>query len=190
MKKKNSPKRLDLREIKKSAKAKNNRKTLAPRILEDVGKWDQISCCPREGDVVIPTTSGAWEYSGSWYLNYVSKVGIFLMPQTYTWKINVTLVFLIGFQDYILWAWRNLISLALTAGACGRWGVRCAMRTPYSCHRYWPLLVLLSQQSTQAAAKPSSSSFSEMQGKASNSFDFPSSLPFFTNCKAWKLLWF
>lgn len=42
---KNSQKRPDLREIKNSAEAINNRKTLAPRILEDVGKWDLVSCC-------------------------------------------------------------------------------------------------------------------------------------------------
>lgn len=82
-----------------------------------------VSCCICDCDVVTPAASGAWDPLGSWHLNCVSKVGIFLMPQTYMRKITVILIFPIGFQDYILWAWRNPGSLALISGAYGRWGL-------------------------------------------------------------------
>lgn len=123
-----------------------------------------VSCCICDCDVVT-CSLGAWDPLGSWHLNCVSKVGIFLMPQTYMRKDNCNSYFSIGFQDYILWAWRSPGSLALISGAYGRWGLIGPAENHLShCCRHRHLWVL-SHQSTQTAAKPSSLPFQRWKAR-------------------------
>ena len=137
---KEQPKRLDLRIQQKQKIIEKHKLQGSQKMLANETRFPAVC----DGDVVTPAASGAWDHSDSWHLNCLSKVGVFLMPQTYMRKITVILIFPNGFQDYILWTWRNPVSLALISGAYGRWGLHWAMRTIYSCCRSCPLTSLQS----------------------------------------------